>query len=134
MSLLLSDGTTIPFKMAQLGMCVEAGGEILSLSPFTTTHDCCIIDNERIELSKPAAQYVAVYLENVRDISSYSAYFIFRGNTVEDLRAELLDRLGWNAEFIPTIEIYTSRCGVSKRRQSGPILNKQTDSVYVYMK
>ena len=134
MSLLLSDNTTIPLKNAEVGMFVKDGGEILSLNPFVTSLNHCIIDDKDIELHKAGDHFIAVYLENVHDVSSYNAYFIFRGNITDDLRSELLDRLGWNAEFIPTVEIYTSRSGISKRRQAGPILSKQVDSVYVYMK
>ena len=135
MSLRLENNTTIPLKYATVGMLVEKGGEILSLTPFITSLGQCVLNEEVIELHKTGDQRVAVYLENVRDVTSYNAYFVFHGNTVAELREELLDRLGWSSEYLPTIEFYTSRSGAFRRPVSGGhVLSKKVDSVYVYMK
>ena len=87
-----------------------------------------------IEVYKTDDQRVTVYLENVHGVPSYSAFFVFHGNTLADLREELLDRLEWSGEHLPSIEFYTSRMGVVKRRLCGPLLGRNIDSVYVYMK
>lgn len=134
MSLRLSNNTLIPFNRAEIGMFVAEGGEVLSLNPFVTSLNRCILDGELIELHKSNNHFVAVYLENVRDVTSYNVYFVFKGNTVAELREELLDRLGSSSEYLPTIEIYTSRSGAFRKPVQGPVLSKQVDSVYVYMK
>lgn len=129
----LANGDSISVKKAEIGMVAAEGGEITSVVPFVTAHNACILNDEWIELHPTGDQTVAVYLENLHDVSSYSAYFIFRGNTIEELREELIDRLGWNSEHVPTIVFYTSRSGMV-RHISKPILSKHVDSVYVFMK
>jgi hypothetical protein len=134
MSIRLLNDTDIPLEHAEIGMFVAEGGTILSLHPFATEHGRCILDGESMELHKTGAQFVAVYLENVHSVSSYSAFFVYSGNRLAEIREELLDRLAWDGEHVPTIEFYLSRSGATKRQLCGPILSKHVDSVYVYMR
>ncbi len=134
MSIRLLNGTDISLEHAEIGMFVAEGGEILSLHPFATEHGRCIHDGKLVELHKSGAQFVAVYLENMNSVSSYAAFFIYFGNRLADIHEELLDRLAWDGEHLPSIVFYLSRRGVTKRELCGAILSKHVDSVYVYMK
>lgn len=135
MSLRLENGTLIPLKHAKVGMLLAEGGEILSMNPFVTSLNRCILNDEVIELDKTGEQQITVYLENVRDMTSHNAYFVFHGNTVAELYEELLDHLGWSSEYLPTIEFYTSRSGGFRRPVlCKHVLSKKVDFVYVCMK
>jgi len=133
MALLLENGTQIPFPDAHVGIMAE-GGEITSLIPFVTSGEYCVIDGNRVNLHSTGEQFIAVYLENVRDIYSHTCLFVFWGNTTEELKTQLIDRLQWNAEHIPTIEFYASRLGVPARKKLGPVIDATVNSVYVYMR
>jgi hypothetical protein len=133
MALLLENGTQIPFPDVYVGIMAE-GGKITSLIPFATSGGYCVIDGNRVNLHSTGEQFIAVYLENVSDIYSHICLFVFWGNTTEELKSQLIDRLQWDAEHIPTIEFYASRLGVPARKKLGPVIDAMVDSVYVYMR